>query len=432
MREVQIGIVGLGNVGLGTLTILTENAEGLSRKLGFPLKVTAVCSRTAKSKTLPSPVPVVTEDWRDVVNDPEIDIVAELIGGTSAAREVVDAAIAAGKHVVTANKELIALDGVSIWRAAQAQGVTLAMEASVCGGIPIHAVLREGIAGDRVEALFGILNGTSNFILTEIEKRGAAFADVLAEAQRLGYAEADPTADIEGFDARSKLVLLASLAFGVRVAPGAVPTEGISRISPVDFAYAAQLGSTIKLLCSARREDSGLFLSVRPALIPKHAIIASVSGAYNAVWSRGAFGADTFYYGRGAGPLPTGVAVVSDLMRLAREIQGGGTERVSPFGYCGVETVEPAPAGLERRPWYLRFRISDRPGIIAALASVLAEHEISIDAVLQIPSSDKSNLPFVITVETTPESSIRAAVATMSLFDFMVEPPLALPMERGF
>lgn len=419
-------------MGLGTLTILTENAEGLARKLGFPLKVKAVCSRTAKSKALPAQVPVVTEEWRDVVEDPEIDIVAELIGGTAVAREVVDAAIAAGKHVVTANKEMIALDGVAIWKAAQARGVTLAMEASVCGGIPIHAVLREGIAGDRVEALFGILNGTSNYILTEIEKHGSAFADVLKEAQRLGYAEADPTADVEGYDARSKLVLLASLAFGVKVAPAAVSTEGISRISPVDFAYAAQLGCTIKLLCSARREEAGLFLSVRPALVPKEAIIASVSGAYNAVWSRGAFGADTFYYGRGAGPLPTGVAVVSDLMRLAREIRSGQAERVSPFGYGEVAAVEPAPAGLERRPWYLRFRISDRPGIIAALSSILAEHEISIDSVLQIPSSDKSNLPFVITVETTPEASLRAAVAKMAAFDFMVEPPLALPMERGF
>jgi len=418
-------------VGLGTLTILTENAENLSRKLGFPLRVKAVCSRTAKTKALPGGVPVVTEDWRDVVQDPEIQIVAELVGGTGVAREIVESAIAAGKHVVTANKELIALDGVAIWRAAQARGVTLAMEASVCGGIPIHAVLREGIAGDRVEALFGILNGTSNFILTEIERHGRPFADVLSEAQRLGYAEADPTADIEGFDARSKLVLLASLAFGVQVAPPDVATEGISRISPVDFQYAAQLGCTIKLLCSASREDDGLFLSVRPALIGKETIIASVNGAYNAVWARGKFGSDTFYYGRGAGPLPTGVAVVSDLMRLAREVQAGSAERVSPFGHTQVEPRRPLPEGLQRRPWYLRLRIADRPGIIASLAAVLAEHGISSDAELQLPSADKTNLPFVITVETTSEDSIRAATAKMEGFDFMVEPPLALPMERG-
>jgi homoserine dehydrogenase len=431
MRDIQLGIVGLGTVGFGTLTILAENAESISRKLGFPLRVKAVCSLDAKSLKLPVSVPVVTEDWRDVVNDPDIDIVAELIGGTSIARNVVEAAIAAGKHVVTANKELVALDGVSIWQAARQHGVTLAMEASACGGIPIHAVLREGIAGDRVETLFGILNGTSNYILTEIEKNGTPFADVLAEAQRLGYAEADPTADIEGFDARSKLVLLTSLAFGVKVAPSSVATEGISRISPVDFQYAGQLGCTIKLLCSARQEAEGLFLSVRPALIPKDTIIASVNGAYNAVWCRGAFGADTFYYGRGAGALPTGVAVTSDLMRLAREIQTSSGERVSPFAFTSVQQVEPQPAGLHKQPWYLRFRISDRPGIIASMAAVLAEHEISIEAVLQIPSADKANLPFVITVETTPESNVRAAVAKMAAFDFMCEPPLALPMEKG-
>lgn len=235
MREIQLGIVGLGTVGFGTLTILSENAEAIARKLGFPLRVKAVCSLDAKSLKLPVSVPVVTEDWRDVVNDPGVDIVAELIGGTTVARQVVDAAIAGGKHVVTANKEMIALDGVEIWQAARRHGVTLAMEASVCGGIPIHTALREGVAGDRIETLFGILNGTSNYILTEIEKHGAPFAEVLAEAQRLGYAEANPAADVEGFDARSKLVLLASLAFGVKVPPASVATEGISRISPVDF-----------------------------------------------------------------------------------------------------------------------------------------------------------------------------------------------------
>ncbi len=418
-------------MGFGTLTILAENAGSISKKLGFPLRVKAVCSLDAKSMKLPIPVPVVTEDWRDVVNDPEIDIVAELIGGVNVARQVIDASIASGKHVVTANKELIALDGVAIWQAARSRGVTLAMEASVCGGIPIHTVLREGIAADRVEALFGILNGTSNYILTEIEKHGTPFAEVLAEAQRLGYAEADPTADIEGYDARSKLVLLASLAFGVKIAPASVATEGISRISPVDFKYADQLGCTIKLLCSARREGDGLFLSVRPALIPKETIIASVNGAYNAVWCRGAFGADTFYYGRGAGALPTGVAVASDIMRLAREVRSGAPERVSPFAYTSVEASEPLPIGLQKRSWYLRFRISDRPGIIASMAAVLAEHEISIDAVLQIPSTEKTNLPFVITVESTAETSVRTAVSRMASFDFMVEPPLALPMERG-
>ncbi|MGC4051128.1 MAG: homoserine dehydrogenase [Paludibaculum sp.] len=433
MKDVNLGIVGLGNVGSGTLTILAENGDEIARKLGFRLNVTAVCSRSVKSKTLPAGLApkLITTDWREVVSHPEVDVVAELIGGTGTAREVVEGAIAAGKSVVTANKELVALEGVSIWKKAEAQGVTLAMEASVCGGIPIHAVLREGIAGDHIETLFGILNGTSNYILTEIEENGSAFNDVLAEAQRLGYAEADPTADVDGFDARSKLALLASLAFGVQLTPGDIPTEGIRRISPIDFHYAKQLDCTIKLLCSARRVKDGLFVSVRPALLSKRAIMAGVKGAYNAVWSRGTFGADTFYYGRGAGPNPTGVAVVSDLMRVARSLHPEPAHRVPPFAYTDLAAAKPLEIGLQHRRWYLRFRITDQPGIIRDLSSILAEHSISIDAVLQLPDLDKHNLPFVITLESSPESAVRAAVEKMNQLPFMVEPPLALPIEKG-
>lgn len=433
MKDVNLGIVGLGNVGSGTLTILAENGDEIARKLGFRLNVTAICSRSVKSKTLPAGLApkLITTDWREVVASPEVDVVAELIGGTGTAREVVEGAIAAGKSVVTANKELVALEGVSIWKKAEAQGVTLAMEASVCGGIPIHAVLREGIAGDHIETLFGILNGTSNYILTEIEDNGSAFNEVLAEAQRLGYAEADPTADVDGFDARSKLALLASLAFGVQFAPGDIPTEGIRRISPIDFHYAKQLDCTIKLLCSARRVEDGLFVSVRPALLSKKTIMAGVKGAYNAVWSRGKFGADTFYYGRGAGPNPTGVAVVSDLMRVARSLHPEPAHRVPPFAYTDLAAAKPLEIGRQHRHWYLRFRITDQPGIIRDLSSILAEHSISIDAVLQLPDLDKHNLPFVITLENSPESAVRAAVEKMSKLPFMVEPPLALPIERG-
>jgi len=433
MRDVHVGIVGLGNVGTGSITILTENAEQIARKLGFRLVISAVCSRTAKSKTLPGSLTgtLVTEDWRDVTTHPEVEIVAELIGGTSVAREVVEGAIAAGKSVVTANKELIALDGVSLWRQAAARGVLLAMEASVCGGIPVHGVLREGIAADRIEALYGILNGTSNYILSEIEENNSEFGAVLAEAQRLGYAEADPTADVDGFDARSKLALLASLAFGVQIQPAGIPTSGIRPITPVDFRYAAQVGCTIRLVCSAEATPEGLFLAVRPALIPKGAILASVRGAYNAVWTRGAYGADTFYYGKGAGPAPTGVAVVSDLMRVARDLRSGASGRVSPFAFTEPLPAMPRPIGEQQRSWYLRFRVQDRPGIIAALSAILAEHEISIDAVLQLPKEDWRNLPFVITVETTSGARVSRAIEQMSGLDFMVEPPLALPLEPG-
>ena len=433
MQRVNVGIVGLGNVGMGTIAVLTENAEQISLKLGFDLKIKAVCSPTIHSKQLPPQLQkcLKTTDWREVVSSPDVDIVAELIGGTTVAREVIVGAIKERKSIVTANKELIALAGAELWDRAIKAGINLAMEASVAGGIPIHAVLREGISGDRITTLYGILNGTSNFILTEIEKRRAAFEDVLSEAQRLGYAEADPSADIDGYDARSKLAILSALAFGEQITPSDIYTEGIRRIQPIDFQYAHRLAHTIRLLCTARQTEEGLLLSVRPALLPTSTILASVQGAYNAIWVKGVYGADTFYYGRGAGPHPTGVAVVSDLMRVAREIRAGSPERVSPFAHPRLGAWKPIPITTQKLPYYLRFRVKDRPGIIAALASILAEQHISLDAVLQLPSDNKENLPFVITVEPTTERALRGAIAMMNELDFMVEPALVMPMEKG-
>jgi len=433
MQEVNVGIVGLGNVGMGALTILADNAEQIATKLGFRLNVTAVCSRSVESKTLPARLDRVlkTNDWREVVRHPEVDIVAELVGGTVAAREIIDAAIIEKKSVVTANKELMALCGCEIWDRAIRAGINMAMEASVCGGIPIHAVLREGISGDRIAALYGILNGTSNYILTEIERRGGSFDAILAEAQRLGYAEADPSADVDGWDAGSKLAILAALAFGEKITPSDIYTEGIRRIMPVDFQYAHQLAHTIRLVCSARQTPDGVILSVRPALIPTSTILAGVHGAYNAVWVRGVYGEDTFYYGRGAGSLPTGVAVVSDLMRVAREIRSGSPERVSPFAHERLGEYKPIPITRHKSGYYLRFRVEDRPGIIAKLAAVLASKQISIDAVLQIQTENWRDLPFVITVEPATEDAIRNAIAEMTTHDYLVEPPLALPMEKS-
>jgi homoserine dehydrogenase len=432
MQPVSIGIIGLGNVGSGTLDILAENARDIALKLGFPLEVRAVCSRGVRELSLPAAFDSAfrTTDWREVVCRPDIQIVAELVGGAGVAREIVEASIAQGKSVVTANKELMAAAGADLWDRAIAAGVNLAMEASVAGGIPIHAVLREGISGDRITTLYGILNGTCNFILTEIEHRGASFDHVLAEAQKAGYAEADPSADIDGFDARSKLAILSALAFGERIVPSDIYTEGIRRITPVDFEYAHQLHHTIRLVCVARQTEAGLILSVRPSLIPESTILASVRGAYNAVWVRGKFGADTFYYGRGAGPHPTGVAVVSDLMRVAREIRSGSPERVSPFAHARLGEYQPIPVTLHKSAYYLRFRVQDRPGIIAQLAAALAAENISIDAVLQLPNANWRDLPFVITIEPATEEAVRAAVARMAELNFLIEAPLAMPMEE--
>ena len=431
MKDVHVGLVGLGNVGSGTLEILAKNADQIALKLGFRLRVTALCSRSVMGLTLPAAFDGVfrTTDWREVVSHPDVDVVVELVGGTTAAREMIDGAIANGKSIVTANKELMAQSGAEIWDRAIKAGINVAMEASVAGGIPIHAVLREGISGDRVVAIYGILNGTSNYILTEMERRKVPFDQVLAEAQALGYAEANPSADVDGFDARSKLAILAALAYGERITPEDIFVEGIRRITPDDFDYAHQLGHTIRLLCAARQTEVGLILSVRPALIRQSTILASVQGAYNAIWVKGEFGGDTFYYGRGAGPNPTGVAVVSDLMRVAREIRSGSPERVSPFAHERLGEYKPVSVELQHRPYYMRFRVDDRPGIIAELAGILSAKHISLEAVLQLPSDTKGDLPFVITVEASSEKAIREAVAQMNTLDFLREPPLALPME---
>ena len=435
MTPIHLGIVGLGNVGRGTLRILHDNASLIERKLGFPLLVKAVCSRSVISRAPDEvnlfPDALRTPNWKEVVEHPDVHIVAELVGGMEAAGQIIDASITGGKSIVTANKELMAERGAEIWEKAIDARICLAMEASVAGGIPIHSVLREGISGDRVGALLGILNGTSNYILTEMERRGDPLETVLKEAQDLGYAEADPTADLDGYDARSKLALLAALAFGVRVSPSDIHVEGIRRIRDIDFAYASRLGQTVRLIAAAEQTDDGLLLSVRPALIPRDTILAHVQGSYNAIWVRGVHGEDTFYYGRGAGPTPTGVAVVSDLMRVAREIVNGSPERVSPFAHSELEKYAPAPIENQVRAHYLRFRVRDQPGIIAALASILAEAGISLDAVLQEPSCNKEDLPFVITVEPTQEGALRQAVARMEGLDFLVDAPLTLPLENG-
>jgi homoserine dehydrogenase len=426
-------VIGLGNVGSGALALLSANADQIALKLGFRLRVVAVCSRSIASNP-PADAPgdaLHTADWREVVTHPKVEIVAELVGGTTIAGDIINGAIANGKSIVTANKELMAQCGAEIWDRAIKARINLAMEASVAGGIPIHAVLREGISGDRIVAIAGILNGTSNYILTEMERRGESFDTILAEAQALGYAEADPSADVDGYDARSKLAILSALAFGERITPSDIFVEGIRRISAQDFDYAHQLGHTIRLVCAARQTERGLILSVRPALIPQSTILASVKGAYNAVWVKGQFGADTFYYGRGAGPNPTGVAVVSDLMRVAREIRGGSPERVSPFAHERLGEYQPVPITFQHRPYYLRFRVDDRPGIIAELAGILASKQIGLEAVLQLPCDTKNDLPFVITVEASSEQAVREAVAQMARLDFLREPPLALPIEPG-
>lgn len=430
MAAVRVGIVGLGNVGGGTLRLLRDNADQIERKLGFPLEVSAVCSRGVLDNSSLDvdlhPEAFRTRDWRSLVTRPDVDVVAELVGGTGAAREIVEASIDAGKPVVTANKELLAAHGAALLN--RREDARLWLEASVAGGIPVIAALRDGIAGDGIDTLIGILNGTSNYILTEVERTGAAFDDVLREAQELGYAEADPSADVDGHDARSKLAILAALAFGVQAAPGQIPVEGIRRILPIDFAYAGRLGHTIRSLATARRDPEGLRLAVRPALVRKDTILAGVTGSYNALWVHGQ-GGDTFYYGKGAGPEPTGVAVVSDLMAAARALRNAGAQSAPALGYATMRPHEPVDSGSEMHQFYLRFRVRDRPGILASIATALAEQGVSIEAVLQEPHFEKEQLPFVTTLEPTTRRALDAALKAMQGLDFLVDDPLAMPLQ---
>jgi len=430
MRDVNVGMVGLGTVGGSTLHILEEGADEIARRLGFRLRVRAAASLEVEARS-EKDGRLLTRDWKEVVEHPEVEIVVELIGGKTVAYDVLSGALRLGKPVVTANKELLGLRGAELAQIAAEHKASLNMEASVGGGIPILQVLREGISGDRIEALYGILNGTSNFILTEMEKTGAPLAAILAQAQKLGYAEADPTADIEGYDARSKLAILAAFCFGVRVPTDAIYREGITRLLPIDFTYAHRMGYTIRLVGSgAAGPDGGLGLSVRPCLIPQTAILSQVHGSYNAVWVKGRYGEDTLYYGRGAGR-PTGVAVVSDMMRAARDLRHGSTMRAPAFGFQQLNEVTRVGIESLARPYYLRFLVRDRVGIMAQLATVLAEQQMNIDAVLEEPCANAENLPFMISVKPTTQNAIAAAIEKMKSFDFLLEEPLALPLEAG-
>ena len=427
MRAVNIGMVGMGTVGGATLRILDENAAEIERRLGFKLWVRVAASLAVAARS-ESHNRLLTRDWREAVEHPDVEIVVEVVGGTTIAYEVQKAALQRGRPVVTANKELLGLRGAELAQLAFEHKAALHMEASCGGGIPILNALREGICGDRIEAVYGILNGTCNFILTEIEKTGASFASILTEAQKRGYAEANPTADVEGYDARSKLAILAAFCFGARVPTDAIFREGITRLGPVDFAYAHRLGYTIRLIAAGTRGPAGLGLYVRPVLVPQTAMLSKVQGSYNAIWVKGAYGEDTLYYGRGAGK-PTGVAVVSDIMRAARDLRHGATLRAPSFAFWNLEEVTRTGIESQQRPYYLRFLVDDRVGIIAQIAAVLAEQKINIDAVLEEPCQEAHNLPFMISVKPATEAALSAALAKMKSFDFLCEPPLALPME---
>lgn len=428
-REVRLGVIGLGTVGTGTIKVWLEHRREIERRLGCRLDLKIVCSRTVHKREVSWMGKNVerTSDWRKVVGNPEVDIVIELVSEFSTARAIAHAALAAGKHLVTANKQLVAEEGVALVERSRRAGVNLGIEACVAGGTPILHAIRHGLSGEHFSAVYGILNGTTNYILTEMERRGCSFSAALAEAQAKGYAEPDPTLDVEGHDARYKIAILAMMCFGQPVAVKKIPVEGITRIDRVDFAYAHQLHHTIRLIGAARRVAGGrLEVFVRPIMIPNTSRLANVSGSTNCILLVGNKGGVTAISGRGAGGEPTGVAVLSDVVHIARNLVAGGGS-LNPFGYADWHAVKMAPPGESVCGAYLRLVVRDRPGILAHVCAILARHHVNIGSVLQEPDHPKKRLPFVMTLEPVREKTLAGAVSEISRLPFLAQPPLFMP-----
>jgi homoserine dehydrogenase len=417
MKSINVGLLGIGTVGGGTFTVLARNQEEIARRAGGAITMKMVADKDLdRARSIVGERAVVTADAGEVVTNPDIDIVVELIGGTGIAKELILKAIANGKHVVTANKALLAQHGNEIFAAAQKKDVMVAFEGAVGGGIPIIKSLREGLTANRIEWLAGIINGTSNFILSEMREKGSSFQDVLQEAQRLGYAEADPTFDIEGVDAAHKLTIMAAIAFGIPMQFKAVHTEGISRLAAEDIRYAGELGYRIKLLGIAKRKRAGIELRVHPTLIPERRLIANVEGVMNAILVKGDAVGQTMFYGAGAGAEPTGSAVVADLVDVARTLTADPEHRVPHLAFQPdrLSDIAILPMGEVETAYYLRMRVQDRPGVLADITRILADREISIGAMVQKePHEGEDQVDIIMLTHLTVEKGVDAAIAAI-------------------
>ena len=415
LSPVRVGLLGIGTVGAGTFSVLTRNQHEITRRAGRGIEIAAVADLdVARAREVVGDRARVGNDAFALVRDPSIDVVIELIGGYGVARELVMQAIAHGKHVVTANKALLAVHGNEIFAAARERGVVVAFEAAVAGGIPIIKALREGLTANRIEWIAGIINGTTNFILSEMRDKGASFDDVLKEAQRLGYAEADPTFDIEGVDAAHKATIMSAIAFGIPVQFERAHVEGISSLQAADIRYAEQLGYRIKLLGITRRREHGIELRVHPTLIPARRLIANVEGAMNAVWVKGDAVGHTMYYGKGAGAEPTASAVVADLVDVARALTVDPGQRVPYLAFQpdAMADLPILPISEIQSAYYLRLRVADEPGVLADITRILADADISIDAVLQRePAEGEQQTDIILLTHVTIEKRCDAAIA---------------------
>ena len=436
---VRVGLLGIGTVGGGTFEVLTRNQAEITRRAGRRIEITRVADLdVARARALVGERARVDSDARALVSDPEIDIVIELIGGYGIARELVMAAIENGKHVVTANKALLAVHGNEIFAAASRKGVMVAFEAAVAGGIPIIKALREGLTANRIDWIAGIINGTTNFILTEMRDKGLAFDAVLGEAQRLGYAEADPTFDIEGVDAGHKITILSSIAFGIPVRYDKAHIEGINKLQSADIKYAEQLGYRIKLLGITRRRMAdgkvlGVELRVHPTLIPARRLIANVEGAMNAVWVKGDAVGHTMYYGKGAGSEPTASAVIADLVDVARMLTSDPDNRVPHLAFQSESLADLPilPISEVETAYYLRLRVADEPGVLADITRILADAGISIDAVLQRePGEGESQTDIILLTHRTIEKQVDSAIAKIEALSTVLSKAIRIRLEE--
>ncbi|MEK8048478.1 MAG: homoserine dehydrogenase [Burkholderiales bacterium PBB6] len=434
MKPIQVGLMGLGTVGSGVFHVLTRNQTEIQRRAGRGIELAQVSRRNlAAAREIVGDAVQIVADAREIVANPDIDIVVELIGGTGIARELVLEAIAAGKHVVTANKALLAVHGTEIFAAASAKGVVVAFEAAVAGGIPIIKALREGLTANRIEWIAGIINGTTNFILSEMRDKGLDFDVVLKEAQRLGYAEADPTFDIEGVDAAHKATIMSAIAFGVPVQFDKAHVEGITQLSAIDIRYAEQLGYRIKLLGITKKRDAGIELRVHPTLIPSKRLIANVEGAMNAVVVQGDAVGTTLYYGKGAGSEPTASAVVADLVDITRLHTADPEHRVPHLAFRADALADTPilPIDQVQTAFYLRLRVADEAGVLSSITTILADNDISIDAVLQRESADgEKQTDLIILTHDTIEGRMRAALAKMQALRTVLAPIVSLRKEE--
>ncbi len=421
MKPMQVGLLGIGTVGGGTFRVLRRNREEITRRAGREIRITMVADKaTDRARELAGNQAEVVDDAMKVISNPNIDIVVELIGGYSPAKEFVLKAIANGKHVVTANKALLATHGNEIFAAAQKAGVMVAFEAAVAGGVPIIKALREGLTANRIEWIAGIINGTSNFILSEMRSRGKNFDEVLQEAQQLGYAEADPTFDIEGIDAAHKLTIMSALAFGVPMQFDKAYTEGISNLTKQDITYAEQLGYRIKLLALTRRTVNGIELRVHPTLIPARRLIANVEGVMNAILVKGDAVGSTMYYGAGAGAEPTASAVVADLVDVTRMHTADPEHRVPHLAFQPDAISDIPILSMEEveTSYYLRLRVFDRPGVLADVTRILADNHISIGAMIQKePSEGEEQVDIIMLTHLCREKNINAAMKKIEALD---------------